>query len=154
LVDGYTGSPLIDMNGRVIGIVDRTLQPEGSLGISFAIPIAEAKRVLGQLRDSGRVRHAWLGVQIQSITPKLIDRMGLSTDRGALVSEVLPYTPAAKAKILAGDVIVEFAGNRIEQSQDLPGAVATLEPGAEVNLVVLRKGQRRKLTAVLGAQPE
>jgi len=131
LLKGYSGSPLLDMNGSALGVLDQELQPRGSLGISFAVPIEEAKAALIQLREIGRVRYGWLGVQIQPITPTLADRMELDSSRGALVSEVLPETPAQRAEIRPGDVIVEFAGTAIERSGDLPGVVSALAQGTE-----------------------
>jgi serine protease Do len=153
-VRGYAGAPLADMNGQVIGLIDTGLRPEGSFGISFAVPINEAKRVLAQLRSAGEVKHGWLGVQVQPLTPVLASRFGAEAAHGALVSDVLADTPAAKASIEPGDVIVEFAGHAIAQSRDLSTEVSRLSPGTQVDVVVLRNGARQKLAAVLGAPPE
>jgi serine protease Do len=154
LVRGYSGAPLIDMNGSVIGIVDQELAPEGALGISFAIPIGEAKRVLTQLRDSGRVQRGWLGVQIQPLTAALVSRLQLTSRQGALVSDVLGGTPAELARIERGDVILEIDGVPLVRSSDLPDAVSRRAPGTRVQIAVLREGRRRELSAVLGAAPE
>jgi serine protease Do len=147
---GNSGGPLIDMSGRVIGINTAIANPlGGGQGIGFAIPIAMAKEILPQLREEGRVTRGWLGVSIQKITPELAKTFGLEEPRGALVNQVFDNTPAQRAKLQVGDVILEFNGKRIQDVDDLPRIVASTAPGSAVDVMVLRDGKSRKLSAVL-----
>ena len=118
-------------------------------GIGFAIPINMAKDLLPQLREFGSVTRGWLGVQIQRVDPTLARSFGLDKPEGALVSQVFDDSPAQKADLEQGDVILEFAGEKIRDYDDLPRRVAATKPGSEVGVVVLREGKRKNLTAVL-----
>ncbi len=138
---GNSGGPLFNMNGEVVGI--NTAIIASGQGIGFAIPINVAKDLLVSLREKGRVVRGWLGVQVQRITPELAKSFGMDRERGALVADVMSDTPAEKAGIERGDVIVEFNGRRIEEMNDLPRAVATTPPNAEVPVKLLRKGQEK-----------
>jgi serine protease Do len=151
---GNSGGPLIDIQGRVIGI--NTAINAAGQGIGFAIPINMAKDLLPQLRARGAVTRGWLGVQIQRVTPDLAETFGLEDPRGALVSQVFEGSPADEAKLKHGDVILEFDGKEIESYEDLPRQVAATPPGAEVTIVVSRDGKRKKLEATLEEmeQPE
>jgi serine protease Do len=151
---GNSGGPLIDTNGRVIGINTAIVNPLRGQNIGFAIPINIAKALLPQLKDKGRVTRGWLGVQIQRVTPALAKSFGLEQARGALVSEVLPDSPAAKAKLQSGDIILEFAGKKLEDFDDLPRVVAATAPGAEVDVALLREGKQRKLEVKLEQMPD
>jgi len=144
---GNSGGPLIDNRGRVIGI--NTAIAATGQGIGFAIPINMARDLLPQLRETGSVTRGWLGVQIQRVDPKLAESFGLDRPEGALISQVFPNSPAEKAKLEQGDVIVEFGGERISDYDDLPRRVAATPPGSEVDVIVLRDGSRQQLTAVL-----
>jgi serine protease Do len=144
---GNSGGPLIDMKGRVIGI--NTAINAAGQGIGFAIPINMAKELLPQLRVLGSVTRGWLGVQIQRVTPALAESFGLDAPRGALISQVFEDSPAEKAKLERGDVIVEFNGTKIENYDDLPRRVAATSPGTKAQIVVMRGGKRKKLTTVL-----
>jgi serine protease Do len=144
---GNSGGPLIDLEGRVIGI--NTAINAAGQGIGFAIPINMAKDLLPQLKAHGSVTRGWLGVQIQKVTPALARSFGLEGPEGALVSQVFENSPAAKAKVERGDVIVEFNGHAIKEFEDLPRRVAATPPGSDVEIVVLREGKRTKLSAQL-----
>ena len=148
---GNSGGPLFDMQGRVVGI-NTAIHREGQ-GIGFAIPMSLAAPLLDQIRTTGRVVRAQLGVIIQEVTPDLGRAMGLDRPVGALVHTVLPGTPAAQAGILPGDIIVEFNNHEIEVSRNLPTQVARTRIGQQVPLVVLRAGQRMELQATLAPQP-
>jgi serine protease Do len=151
---GNSGGPLIDTRGRVIGINTMIrVYEQGATGIAFAIPINLAKSLLGQLRESGRVTRGYLGIQFQPLNDALARGFRLESTRGALVGDVLPGTPAEKAAIRSGDVIVEFGGQQIDTAQDLPRCVAQIAPGTGVDVVVVRSGKRRTLRAVVTAAP-
>ncbi|MBI3327528.1 MAG: DegQ family serine endoprotease [Nitrospinae bacterium] len=138
---GNSGGPLFNLNGEVIGI--NTAIVASGQGIGFAIPINVAKDLLLQLREKGKVTRGWLGVQVQRVTPELAKSFGLDRERGALVADILPDTPAEKAGIERGDIIVEFNARKIEEMSDLPRTVAAAPPGAEVDVKLLRKGQEK-----------
>jgi serine protease Do len=138
---GNSGGPLFNMNGEVVGI--NTAIVATGQGIGFAIPVNVAKELLIPLREKGRVVRGWLGVQVQRITPELAKSFGLERERGALVADVMPDTPAEKAGIERGDIIIEFNGRKIEEMNDLPRAVASTAPNADVPVKLLRKGQEK-----------
>jgi serine protease Do len=138
---GNSGGPLFNMSGEVVGI--NTAIVASGQGIGFATPINVAKDLLVQLRDKGRVVRGWLGVQVQRVTPDLAKSFGLNRERGALVADVMPDTPAAKAGIERGDIIIEFNGRKIDEMNDLPRVVASTPPDADVPMKILRKGQEK-----------
>jgi len=138
---GNSGGPLIDLSGRVIGINTAIRRQANTIG--FSVPINQAKQILPQLRAEGHVTRGWLGVQIQQVTPELAESFGLEEPIGALVSQVLPDTPAAAGGIKRGDVIVEFAGQSIQEWRDLPIVVANAPVGEEARVVVVRDGKRK-----------
>jgi serine protease Do len=138
---GNSGGPLFNMNGEVVGI--NTAIIASGQGIGFATPINIAKDLLVQLREKGRVVRGWLGVQVQRVTPELAKSFGLDRERGALVADVMADTPAEKAGIERGDIIVEFNGRKIEEMNDLPRLVASISPNTEVPVKLLRKGQEK-----------
>ncbi len=144
---GNSGGPLIDMSGNVVGI--NTAIRAGAEGLGFAIPINMAKDLLPQLRETGSVTRGWLGVQIQRVTPPLAEEFGLGGPRGALVSQVFEDSPAEKAKLKHGDVILRFDGVDIKEFDDLPRRVANTPPGRAVDMVVMRNGKEKKLSAVI-----
>jgi serine protease Do len=138
---GNSGGPLFNLEGGVVGI--NTAIVASGQGIGFAIPINVAKDLLVQLREKGKVTRGWLGVQVQRVTPELAKSFGLDRERGALVADVVPDTPAERAGIERGDIIVEFNGRKIEEMNDLPRVVAVTPPGGEAEVKVLRKGQEK-----------
>jgi serine protease Do len=145
---GNSGGPLFDIKGRVIGI-NAAKNTQGA-GIGFTIPINMAKSVITQLKSTGKVTRAWLGVMIQDLTEEISDSLGLGEPTGALVSDVLDKGPAQKSGLERGDVILEFDGKTIKNSKQLPFIVASHAPGAVVEMTILRKGEKKKLTATLG----
>ena len=140
---GNSGGPLIDLSGRVIGI--NTAIRSNANTIGFSVPINQAKQILPQLRADGRVTRGWLGVQIQAVTPELAPSFGLDAPTGALVSQVLPETPAAKGGIERGDVIVEFNGEPIKEWRDLPIVVANAKVDRKAPVVLYRDGKKKTL---------
>ncbi|MDH3886205.1 MAG: PDZ domain-containing protein [Desulfobacterales bacterium] len=135
----------LNLEGEVIGVNSAIFsQSGGNIGIGFAIPINMAKQLLPQLRQ-GKVSRSWLGVMIQNITPELKDKLGLGTDEGALVSDVVSGGPAEKSGIKRGDVILQFDGKAIRSSRDLPFVVASTPIGKTVTVEVMRDSQRMNL---------
>jgi serine protease Do len=145
---GNSGGPLINSRGEVVGINTAIFSRSGgSVGIGFAVPSSLAKSVLTQLAEHGKVERGWLGVSIQPLTKELAKSFKRDEATGVLVSSVVDGSPAAKAGVKSGDVIVEFDGKRIAKSEDLPRLVAETAIGREVALVVVRDGVQTKLTA-------
>jgi serine protease Do len=148
---GNSGGPLFNMKGEVVGINSQIYSRSGGfMGISFAIPIDVAMEVQGQLRANGKVSRGRLGVVIQEITKDLADSFGLSKAQGAAVSSVEKGSPAEKAGIEAGDVILKFEGKTIINSSDLPRLVGATKPGTKVSIQVWRKGSNKELSLVVG----
>jgi serine protease Do len=145
---GNSGGPLIDLDGRVIGI--NTAIRSNANTIGFSVPINQAKQILPQLRADGRVTRGWLGVQIQGVTKDIAKQFNLPEARGALVSQVLPETPAAAGGILRGDVIIEFNGEDINEWRDLPIVVANTPVNADAEVVVIRDGEQTNLAIRIG----
>ncbi len=148
---GNSGGPLINHRGEVVGVNTAIYsRGGGNVGIGFAIPINLVKELLPQLRNDGHVTRGWLGVAFQQVTPLLAESLGVDEPRGALVSEVLPDTPADEGGFRAGDVIVEFDNEPVEQHRDLPMIVARTPVGKEVEVKVLRDRGERTLTVRIG----
>jgi serine protease Do len=151
---GNSGGPLFDTEGRVIGINTAIYSPSGgNVGIGFAIPSTLAKDIIAQLRTEGSVARGWLGVQIQPVTEMVAESLGLQEQRGALVASVVPGSPADRAGIEAGDVIVRMDGEDLDDFKDLPRLVAKAKSGSEVTLEVRRRGKTRKLEVEIGRTP-
>jgi serine protease Do len=162
---GNSGGPLINARGEVVGINTAIFSRSGgSVGIGFAVPSSLAKTVITQLADHGKVERGWLGVAIQPLTQDLAKSFKLGESTGALVSSVVDGSPAAKAGVKTGDVIVEFDGKKVAKSTDLPGLVADMPVGKNVPIVVMRDGKQVRLNAQIakledessatGAEPE
>jgi serine protease Do len=145
---GNSGGPLFNLNGEVVGINSQIFSRSGGYqGVSFAIPIDVAVRVQEELVANGRVSRGWLGVGIQPLSQELAESFGLKQPRGALVSQVQPDSPAEKAGVKAGDVIVDYDGHAIDQASDLPPLVGTTAVGSNAKITVLRDGREKALTA-------
>jgi serine protease Do len=142
---GNSGGPLFNMKGEVVGI-NTAIVPNGQ-GIGFAIPVNTAKPLVPQLVAKGEVTRGYLGVNIQSITPDLAAAMKLEGRKGALVADVVSGSPADKAGIKHGDVIVAYDGKAVEDSHDLPAAVAATPVDKEVTVTVIRDGKEHKVSA-------
>lgn len=153
---GNSGGPLLNMHGEVVGINSQIYSRSGGfMGISFAIPIDEAVRVSDQLRATGKVSRGRIGVQIGAVTKDVAESIGLGKAQGALVSAVEPDSPAAKAGIEAGDIIVKYDGKDIEKVADLPRMVGNTKPGSKAEVTVFRRGQLRNLSIVVAeVEPE
>jgi serine protease Do len=151
---GNSGGPLFNMRGEVVGINSQIYSRSGGYqGVSFAIPIDVAMDVAEQLKSAGKVSRGWLGVVIQEVTADLAESFGLDRPRGALVSQVQPDSPAAKAGLQPADVILQFDGRPVENSGDLPRMVGMAKPGAKIPLQVWRKGRTQDVTVTLGELP-
>ncbi len=148
---GNSGGPLINTAGEVIGINTAIMAGNtgGSIGIGFAIPINMAKQILEDLKTKGSVTRGWLGVLIQKITPEMADSFGLPNTDGALVGDVVKDSPAYKAGIERGDVIVEFDGKNVPSMEDLPRIVAATKPEKEVSVFVIRGGKREEFRVTI-----
>jgi len=143
---------LINLRGEVVGINSQIYSRSGGFqGISFAIPIDEAVRVSEQLRTSGKVTRGRIGVAIDSVTKELADSLGLAKAEGALVRGVEDGSPAAKAGIEPGDIIVKFDGKPVEKSADLPRIVGNTAPGAKSTVTVWRRGAFKELRVTVAA---
>jgi serine protease Do len=152
---GNSGGPLFDMDGKVIGINTAIFSPSGgSVGLGFAIPSSLAEPVVAQLRANGRVERGLLGVQIQPVTEELAQSMALGSEKGALVAQVQPDSPALVAGIKSGDVIKSVDGKNIESIRDLTRMISAIKPGTSVKLGVWRDGKDMSMTAKVGDQKD
>jgi serine protease Do len=152
---GNSGGPLVNQAGQVVGIDTAIVsQSGGSVGIGFAIPINEAKNILPQLQAQGHVTRGWLGVTIQPMTAELAKAFHLEQDHGALVAQVMPDSPAAKAGLKTGDVITEYDGHTIAKAGDLSRLVSGTPVGQSATVRVLRDGKPLTVTAQIATLPE
>ena len=152
---GNSGGPLFNLDGEVVGVNSQIYSRTGGfMGLSFAIPIDIALEVIDQLKTHGKVMRGWLGVQIQDVTRELAQSFGMSRPHGALVAQVMPDSPAAKAGIQVGDVIVEYDGQVIESSAALPPLVGLTPIGKKVSVKVLRDGRRQIIRVQIGQLPD
>ncbi|MEJ2033654.1 MAG: DegQ family serine endoprotease [Deltaproteobacteria bacterium] len=152
---GNSGGPLFNMDGKMVGVNTAIYSRSGgNIGIGFAIPVNMVRNIMQQLKEHGKVVRGWLGVMIQQVTPELADQFGLERPIGALVAGVSPNSPAAKAGIKPGDVIVEFRGTPITQMNMLPARVAETEPGTEAKIVLIRDGKRKEVTVTVAELKE
>ena len=149
---GNSGGPLFNLKGEVIGINTAIIAPgrTGSIGIGFAIPANAANLVIGQLLEFGETRRGWLGVRIQEVTKEIADVEKLKKPRGALIASVSENSPADKAGLKAGDIILTFDGKEIETMRNLPKAVAGTKVGKSVNLEIWRNKRIISKRLVLG----
>jgi serine protease Do len=136
---GNSGGPLLNLRGEVVGINSAIFsRTGGNIGIGFAIPVNLAKELVPQLREKGKVTRGWLGVLIQKVTPEIAESLGLEQAHGALVADVVASGPAAAAGVKVGDVIVEFDGHPVNESNELPMLVARTPLDKQVSLKILR----------------
>ncbi|MBS0267804.1 MAG: Do family serine endopeptidase, partial [Proteobacteria bacterium] len=148
---GNSGGPLFNMNGEVIGVNTAIISPTGgSIGIGFAVPSDTVSKVIEQLKQYGEVRRGWLGVKIQTVTGDIAETLGLPENTGALVAAVTPDSPASKAGLVAGDVILKFDGKDVTSMRGLPKMVAQAAVGQAVDIELLRKGQKQNTQVTVG----
>jgi len=151
---GNSGGPAFDMNGNVIGVNTAIYSPSGgSVGIGFDIPADTAKMVVTQLEKDGHVTRGWLGVQIQPVTPGIADSLGLKKAAGAMVDEPQSDSPAAKAGIKSGDVIVAVNGTPVKDARDLARTIGMMAPDSSVKLDLVRQGEQKTVSLTLGTMP-
>jgi serine protease Do len=152
---GNSGGPTFDVDGSVIGVNTAIFSPSGgSVGIAFAIPAETVKAVVAQLKDKGTVTRGWIGVQIQPVTPEIAENLNLKFAQGALIAEPQADGPAAKAGVLAGDVITAVNGTPVKDARDLAKQIGNLPPKATVKLTLWRKGEEKIVTLSLGELPK
>ncbi len=152
---GNSGGPLFNMKGEVVGINSQIYSRTGGfMGLSFAIPIDVANDIANQLKTTGKVTRGRIGVVIQPVTKELAESFGLAKPAGALVSSVEKGSPADKAGIEAGDVILKFDGKNVNSSDDLPRLVGSTKPGAKANVQLMRNKATREVTLVVGEMQE
>jgi serine protease Do len=151
---GNSGGPTFDTEGNVVGVNTAIFSPSGgNVGIAFAIPASTVDSVVKQLRDKGSVTRGWIGVQIQPVTKDIADSMGMKNAEGALVAEPSPNSPAVKAGIKAGDVIVAVNGERIANARELSRRIGAMAPGTTVKLTLLQGGSEKVVNVTLGELP-
>ena len=152
---GNSGGPLFNLKGEVVGVNSQIYSRTGGfMGVSFAIPVQVVLNVYRQIRDHGSVTRGWLGVLIQDVTQELAESFAMQKPAGALVSKVLDGSPAEKAGLRTGDIILNFAGATIERSSDLPPMVGNTHVGDKIAVELIRDGKRQKSTIEIGALPE
>ena len=151
---GNSGGPLFNLEGDVVGINSQILSSTGgSNGISFSIPSNVAMNVVAQLKESGAVERGLLGVRMREVDYALAEIFDMDRPRGAFVDGVIDESPAGNAGVQDEDIIVEFNGHEIEYYTDLPFYVGQYQPGTEAAVRLIRDGEERRLTVVLGSSP-
>jgi len=152
---GNSGGPLFNMDGKVVGINSQIYSRTGGfMGLSFAIPMDVVMSVVAQIKANGKAAHGWLGVQIQDVTRELAESFGMKKPQGALVSKVMPDSPAEKAQLQIGDIITEFNGQSIEKSGDLPPMVGMTPIKDKATLKIIRQGDEKIINFNIGLLPE
>jgi serine protease Do len=151
---GNSGGPLFNMKGEVVGINTAIISPQIGSGIGFAVPINVAKQLMPQLQQ-GKVSRGYLGVSVSELTPDFAQGFGIKEGtKGALVQNVVPKAPAAKAGVQPGDVVVAVNGRPVDSSAALTRAVSAVPPGSKVTLTVLRGNDKKDITAVTAQRPD
>ena len=151
---GNSGGPLFNLDGEVVGINSQIYSRTGGfMGLSFAIPIELALNVANQLRESGQVSRGWLGVLIQEVTRELAESFGMKNPHGALVAKVLDSSPAAKAGLQVGDVIVAFNGKKVDRSSNLPPLVGRSKVGENAKVTVIRNKKKKQIKVMIAELP-
>jgi len=148
---GNSGGPLFNIKGEVIGI--NTAIIPGGQGLGFAIPINMARDILDDLKDEGKVIRGWLGVIIQKVTPGIATSFSLPNNKGALVADVIPGSPAENAGIKRGDIIIEYDGEEIKDHNELSRLAAKTHPGISVEVVLIRGGKQQTFKLSLAEYP-
>jgi len=152
---GNSGGPLFNLEGEVVGVNAQIFTRTGQYnGLSFAIPIDVAWDVAEQLRTKGRVSRGWLGVMIQDVTPELAESFSLEKPAGALVAKVLPDSPAARAGLKVGDIVMRFGGHQVQRSSDLPPIVGQTRVDSRTPVDILRDGKPIRIDVVIAELPD
>ena len=153
---GNSGGPLLDVNGKVIGINTAILDKGkgSSAGIGFAIPINMAKDIVDELRTKGSVSRGWLGIVIKQITTAIVEQLRLGSEFGALIESVMPNSPADVAGLKRGDVITKAAGQTVRDFNDLPKIVAKIAPGTGAFFTITRDGTEQRMLVTIGNMDE
>ena len=147
---GNSGGALVNMAGQLVGMNTAILsQSGGNVGVGFAIPVDMVRTIAQELINHGKVTRGELGVMVQNLTPSLAQAMGISVNEGAVVSEVLPGTPAQRAGLKAGDVIIKLNGEKVPSSSELRNKVAELGPNTKVDITYLRNGHPKTVGVTL-----
>lgn len=148
---GNSGGPLFDMNGNVVGINSQILSKSGGYqGLSFAIPSNVLRNVVSQLKDMGYVSHGWLGVAFQEMNSELAKSFGLDRAYGALIASIVDDSPATRAGLVVGDIILKFNDETILNATQLPAIVGNTKPGSQAKLLVFRQGKQLEIMIVIG----
>ena len=148
---GNSGGPLFNDQGEVIGVNSMIFSPGGgSVGIGFAVPSDLVQTVVADLKDVGTITRGWLGVQIKPMSDEIANVLGLEAPKGAVVERVVADSPAAKAGLVEGDIILSIDGVEITELRDLTRAVANTAPDATATMVVLHKGKETTLDVMIG----
>jgi serine protease Do len=143
------------MDGKVVGINSQIYSRTGGfMGLSFSIPMDVVMNVVEQIKTKGKATHGWLGVQIQDVTRELAESFGMKKPQGALVSKVMPGSPAEKANLQIGDIITEFNGQAIDTSADLPPMVGMAAIDEKATLKIIRQGDNKTINFKIGLLPE
>jgi serine protease Do len=149
---GNSGGPLVNMQGEVIGI--NTAIVAGGSGIGFAIPSNMAKKIYTEIASKGRVTRGWLGVSIQPLTQELARSFNAKDTKGVLISDVVPESPAAKAGLKPGDILLEFDGKKVEAPADLQRTVGLAQPGHDAKTKVWRDQAEKTIDVKIGEAPD
>jgi S1-C subfamily serine protease len=151
---GNSGGALVDINGNLVGINSAIFsQTGGSQGIGFSIPVSLARNVMEQLIRAGTVTRGWIGVEVRDLTPELADSFRLQSQRGALIAGILRGSPADRAQVKPGDVLVGVNGRPVSDSTSMLNLIAELPPGREATLDVLRQREQLALKVIVGKRP-
>lgn len=151
---GNSGGPLVNLNGEVIGINTMILGKYGSVGLGFSVPSNMAKKVAEQLIKNGKVVRAWLGVNVQDLTPDLAKAFKVDAYAGALINDTVANGPAAQAKVVPGDIVAKVGGKKVHDAQELIREVINHDVGSAVSLEVIRNGKTYETKAILAPRPE
>lgn len=152
---GNSGGPLVNINGELIGINTAIFSRSGGYqGIGFAVPSNMARLVVDQLLKQGRIVRGWLGVMIQEVTPEIANKFGLKEPRGALVSDITKGSPAEKAGIMRGDIIIEYNEKQINSASSLRNFVAQTKVGSKVGIKIFRSGREFNLNVIIAELPK
>jgi serine protease Do len=152
---GSSGGPAINVNGEVIGVNTAIYSPSGgSVGIAFAVPADEVRKVVSQLQSKGTVTRGWIGLQVQVITPEVADGLGLGELKGALATEPQAGGPADKAGIKPGDIIASIDNKPIADTREFIKRIGETPPGTSIDLMIVRNGREQRVAVALGEFPK